>query len=215
MSQQVALAAHPRAGAGKSEAKQLRREGRIPAIAYGGDLEATALSVDGRELFHALNTDAGFNAILRLEFDGQTQLALARELQRHPVRREILHVDFVAINRNVKVTADIPIRLSGESPGVDEGGIAEQPLFVLPIEVLPLEMPDEIVVDISGMQIGDVKRVGDLDLPSGVEALEDPERTVVTVYYEAAEEEPEEAAEAEAEGATAGEVEDEEAGEEE
>jgi large subunit ribosomal protein L25 len=210
MSKQVTLPAHPRVGAGKSEASRLRREGRIPAIAYGPELEATPLSVDGRDLFHALNTDAGANAILRLEFDGQTQLALAREIQRHPVRREVLHVDFLAVSRNVKVSADIPIRIEGDAPGVDEGGVAEQPLHTLPIEVLPLEMPDEFVLDISDMQIGDVKRVSDMDIPEGIDVLEDPERTVVTVYWEAVETEPaegEEAAEAEAEGATAAEAE--------
>lgn len=211
MSKQVALPAHPRVGAGKSEASRLRREGRIPAVAYGPELESTPLSVDARDLFHALNTDAGANAILRLEFDGQTQLALAREIQRHPVRREILHVDFLAVSRNVKVSADIPIRLEGEAPGVAEGGVAEQPMYTLPIQVLPLEMPDEFVVDISDMQIGDVKRVADLDVPEGIDVLEDPERTVVTVYWEAVtvEEEGEEAeaAEAQAEGATSEEAE--------
>lgn len=207
MSKQVALPAHPRVGAGKSEASRLRREGRVPAIAYGPELESVPLSVDARELFHALNTDAGLNAILRLEYDGQTQLALAREIQRHPVRREILHVDFLAISRNVKVSADIPIRIEGEAPGVDEGGVAEQPLYTLPVQVLPLEMPDEFVVDISDMHIGDVKRVADLDIPEGIDVMEDPERTVVTVYWEAVTEEAEgeaaEVAEAEAEGATA------------
>lgn len=213
MSKQVALPAHPRVGAGKSEARRLRREGRVPAVAYGPDLEATSLSVDGRDLYHALNTDAGLNAILRLEIDGQSHLTLAREIQRHPVRREILHADFLAVSRNVKVSADIPIRVEGEAPGVDEGGIAEQPLYSLPVEVLPLEMPDELVLDISDMQIGDVKRVSDIQVPEGVDVLEDPERTVITVYWESVQEEPEEgleAAEEEAEGATAEEAEGEE-----
>ena len=185
MSKQVALAAHSRPGSGKSEARRLRREGRVPAVAYGADMEATPLSVDARELYHALHTDAGMNAIIRLEYDGESRLALTREIQRHPLRREILHVDFVAISRTQKVTADIPISLEGEAQGVADGGIAEQPLYTLSVEVLPLEMPDQIVVDITDMEIGDVKRVADLDLPEGVTALDDPESTVVTVYYEA------------------------------
>ena len=216
MSKQVALAAHPRPGSGKSEARRLRREGRVPAVAYGPDLKAIPLSVDARELYHALHTDAGQNAILRLEFDGRDQLALAREIQRHPVRRDIQHVDFVAISRTQKVTADIPIHLEGEASGVADGGIAEQPLYTLSVEVLPLDMPDAVVVDISDMEIGDVKRVEDLELPEGVEALDDPESTVVTVYYEAVEvpevgeeglvegEEPLEAAEEAAEAEEAG-----------
>ena len=185
MSKQVALAARTRPGTGKSEARGLRFEGRVPAVTYGSDTDPTALSVDARDLYHALHTDAGMNAIIRLEFDGREQLTLAREVQRHPVRREILHVDFVAISRTQKVTADIPIRLEGEAKGVaEDGGIAEQPLYTLQVEVLPLEMPDEIVVDISEMEIGDVLRVSDLELPEAVEALDDPEHTVVTVYFE-------------------------------
>jgi large subunit ribosomal protein L25 len=182
MSKQVALAATGRAGTGKGEARALRRAGRVPAIAYGADLETPIpVSVDGRELYHALHTDAGENAILRLQIDGDTQLAIVREIQRHPVRRELLHVDFVTVNRNVKITVDVPIVTEGEAPGADEGGVADQVLFTLPVEVLPLEVPDQITLDISDMQVGDVKRVADLDLPAGVETSEDPETPVVTV----------------------------------
>src|SRR5690606_8245376 len=147
MSKQVALAARPRRGGGKSEARRLRREGRVPAIAYGADLPPTPVSVDALELYHALHTDAGTNAILRLEVDGSSHLALAREIQRHPVRREILHVDFVTVSQDVKVTVDVPIVLTGEAPGVTEGGVADQSLHTLSIEVLPLEVPDQIALD--------------------------------------------------------------------
>lgn len=182
MSKQVALAASGRTGTGKGVARALRRSGRVPAVTYGAALsEPVPVSVDGRELYHALNTDAGTNAILRLDIDGDTQLAIVREIQRHPVRREITHVDFVTVNRNIKITVEVPVVLEGHAPGVDEGGVADQILFVLPVEVLPLEVPDVITLDISDMQVGDVKRVEDLPLPEGVELLEDPERTVVTL----------------------------------
>lgn len=182
MADQVALAARPRVGSGKGEARALRRDGRVPAIAYGADLEPTAVSVDGLELYHALRTDAGENAIISLELeDGDRHLALAREIQRHPVKRYIVHVDFVTVSRNVKVSVEVPLVTEGEAPGAQEGGVADQALYTLPIEVLPLEVPDQITVDISEMQIGDVIRVGDLSLPEDVETTEDPERTVVTV----------------------------------
>lgn len=187
MSKQVALAARNRLGNGKGEAKKLRREGRVPGIAYGTDLNPTPVSVDGRELYHALRTDAGLNAILRLNLDGDNHLALAREIQRHPVRREILHVDFVTVNRNVKVTVDVPVHLEGTPPGTDDGGVADQVLFTLPVEVLPLEVPDGFLLDVSDMQLGDVKRVADIRLPDGVTTLEDPERTVVSVSVPAME----------------------------
>jgi large subunit ribosomal protein L25 len=183
MSKQVALAATGRAGTGKGEARALRRAGRVPAIAYGSDLEQPLpVSVDGRELYHALNTDAGVNAILRLDIDGaDTQLAIVREIQRHKLRREVLHVDFVTVNRNVKISVDVPIVTEGEAQGADEGGVADQVLFSLPVEVLPLEVPDQITLDISGMAVGDVLRVSDLQLPDGVETSADPEEAVITV----------------------------------
>jgi large subunit ribosomal protein L25 len=188
MPDQVTLAVRARPGNGKGEARSLRRQGRVPAIAYGSGLAATPLSVDARELYHALHTDAGTNAIIQVEIDGEQHLTLAREIARHPVRREILHVDFVAVSRDVKVTVDVAIHLVGEAPGAEEGGVVDQIRFTVPIEVLPLEVPESIELDVSDMQIGDVKRVEDLTAPQGVEILEDPEATIVTVTVPAAEE---------------------------
>jgi large subunit ribosomal protein L25 len=209
MADQVALAARPRAGSGKGEARALRRRGRVPAVAYGAGLDATPVSVDALELYHALHTEAGSNAIIQLDIEGDTHLALARELQRHPVRRDVLHVDFVTVSRTVKVTVEVPLVLQGEAPGVAEGGVAEQANYALHIEVLPLEVPDHIVVDISELNVGDVKRVADLTLPGGVTVLDDPDTPIVSIVVpqfevpEEAEAEELEAAEVEAEGATA------------
>lgn len=196
MADQVTLAARARAGSGKGEARALRRDGRVPAIAYGADLEQPrAISVDALELFHALHTDAGLNAIINLTVDGDEQLVIARELQRHPVKRHLLHADFVTISRTVRIHVDVPIITEGSAPGEDEGGVAEQQLHTIPVEVLPLEVPDHILLDISDMQIGDVKRVEDLVLPEGVVSLEDPERTIITLTVPALEvPEPEEGA---------------------
>lgn len=181
MADQVALAARPRVGSGKGEARALRREGRVPAIAYGAALAATPLSVDARELYHATHTDAGTNAVIRLVIEGDTHLAFVREINRHPVRREILHLDFVTVDRSKKVEVEVPIVLEGEAPGVAEGGIAEQLLFALHVEVLPLEVPDQIPADISSLAIGDVLRVADLAVPEGVQSLVDAEEPVVTI----------------------------------
>jgi large subunit ribosomal protein L25 len=210
MAQTVPLAVSPRAGSGKGEARSLRRDGRVPAIAYGRDLiEPRAVSVDANELFHALNTDAGTNAILELRLATGPQLAIAREIQRHPVKRHVTHVDFVTVSRDVRIDVEVPITLVGEPAGVDQGGLLDQAMFNLAVNVFPLEVPDEISLDVSSMDIGDVKRVADIELPAGVEPLEDPEAAVATVYYEAVEV-PEPGSEAE-EGA-AGEGEAEEAG---
>ena len=182
MAKQVALAAIPREGTGKGEARSLRRSGRVPAITYGTDVAPTPISVDALELYHALHTDAGSNAILRLEVEGETQLAMAREIQRHPVRREVLHVDFVTVSRNVKVSVEIPIHLEGveDAPGSGESGVINQELYTLSVEVLPLEVPEGISVDVSAMNIGDTIRVEDLTVPAGVEIMADPDTTVAT-----------------------------------
>src|SRR5919106_5095338 len=172
MADQVTLTAEPRASRGRGEARRLRRMGRVPAVAYGAGLDATSVSVDGLELYHALRTDAGLNALIRLHIGGDVHLTLARELQRHPVRRDILHVDFVAVDRSRKVTVDVPIHLQGHAAGADEGGVVDQALFAASVEVLPLEVPDELTLDISDMRIGDVKRLSDLSLPQGVTLLD-------------------------------------------
>jgi large subunit ribosomal protein L25 len=213
MADQVSLAAHARVGSGKGEARALRRQGRVPAIAYGVGLDPTPVSVDARELYHALHTDAGENAIIELAVDGDRHLTIARELQRHPVRRDVLHVDFVAVSRTTKVAVEVPIVLVGEAAGASEGGIVEQTQFALNIEVLPMEVPPHLDLDVSELGIGDVRRVADIPVPSGVTVLDDPEAAVVTVVVphldvpEQAPTEAEPAAEAEAEGATGEEAE--------
>lgn len=159
----------------------MRRAGRVPAVAYGTGLEPTPVSVDALELYHVLHTGAGTNAVISLAIDGRSQLVLAREIQRHPVRRNILHVDFVTVQQDVKVDVDIPITLEGEAVGADSGGVVSQELYTVRVSVLPLEVPEQIVARIADLGVGDVRRLGDLELPAGVELLDDPERPVVSV----------------------------------
>lgn len=159
----------------------MRRAGRVPAVAYGAGLESTPVSVDALELYHVLHTGAGTNAVISLGLDGRSQLVLARQIQRHPVRRDILHVDFVAVQQDVKVDVDVPIALEGEAVGAEAGGVVSQELYAVRISVLPLEVPEQIVAHIADLGVGDVRRLGDLELPAGVELLDDPERPVVSV----------------------------------
>jgi len=214
MAKQIALAAERRAGGGKGEARRLRRAGKVPAIAYGAGMDPTPLAVDALELYHVLHTGAGANAVISLGVDGGSQLVLAREIQRHPVRRDILHVDFVAVQRDVKVEVDVPITLAGEAPGSEDGGVVSQELYQARVRVLPLEVPEQFELDISRMQVGDVLRLEDVPMPSDVELIDDPDRSVVSVVVPTVEptegveealepEEGEAAAEDRAEGATA------------
>lgn len=207
MSKQVSLAAQPRPGTGKEVASKLRREGRVPAIVYGTGVEPTPISVDALELYHALHTGAGTNAVMRLEVEGAPHLAFAREIQRHPVRREVMHVDFVTIDRTHTVTIDVPVVLEGEPVAVTEGGVLSQEAHTLSVDVLPLEVPDQIIVDVSGLDATAVLRAGDVPLPAGVTLLSDAEMVVAVVSMPTTEEEEPgvtgDAAEAAAEGATA------------
>jgi len=212
MAEQVTLATRPRAGSGKGEARALRREGRVPAIAYGVGIDPTPVSVDALDLYHALHTVAGDNAVLRLAVEGDTHLALAREIQRHPVRREVLHVDFLAVSRTQKVQSVVPVVLEGEAPGVAAGGVAEQATFTLNIESTPLEVPDQLVLDVSDLGVGEVRRASDVRLPAGVDLLDDPDTPLVTIVVPALDvpdtesEQERDAGEREAGGATAAEA---------
>lgn len=188
MADQITLPAESRPGNGKGEARALRSQGRVPAIAYGADMDTTAVHVDARELRMALTTDAGVNAIISLEIDGDKHLTMAREIHRHPVRRDVLHLDFVAFDRKQKVTVEVPLVIHGEGP---EGAIVSQPLNYMTIEVLPLEVPETIEASIEGMEVGDVLRAGDIALPEGVDLIDDPERTAVSITLPDAEPEEE------------------------
>jgi large subunit ribosomal protein L25 len=207
------LAAEPREPKGKGAARRARAAGRVPAVLYGHGMTPEHLTVDAREFGFALRTEAGSNVLLELHVGGGRHLALAKAVQRHPLRGDFIHVDFLAVRRGEKVTVNVPVHLVGEAPGVREGGVADQDLYQVEVEAEVTNVPEAVQADISGMQIGDVLRVADLQVPDGATILGDPEAGVVSVVPPAAEpvEEPEaaegeaaERAEAAAEGAAEG-----------
>ncbi len=166
---------------GSSASRRLRAEGKIPGVVYGHGTEPVAVAVAGRDLRVALSGDAGTNTLLSLRAGGQTYLALARELQRHPVRGTITHVDFQIVRRDEVIAADVPIVVNGEAIAVHHGdGIVDQQLFSLPVHAKPTDIPTHFDVDISELTIGGVIRVGDLELPRGVTVDIDGEAPIVT-----------------------------------
>ncbi len=172
---------------GSRSSRRMRLEGQVPAVAYGRDLEPVTIAVDARELHAALHTEAGLNALINLEIEGGgTQLTMAKQLQRHPVRGDIIHVDFVTISLTEAVRADVPIVLQGEPVGVVEGGIVETVRATVDIEALPTDIPPNIAVDISHLEVGSTLTVADLPELSGVAYLEDPTAAVVTITLPAA-----------------------------
>ena len=178
------LKAKKRDGSGKGAARTLRREGRVPAVLYGRELEAIHLSVDAHEaerLFHSISVD---NTIVDLAVEGEKKpyLTLVREIQTHPWRPALLHVDFLRIQEGVEVDLEVPIRLLGVPAGVRlGGGVLEQMIHDLPIRCEPSKIPEAIELDVSGMEVNASLRVGDLKLPDGVEARVPGDRTVCSV----------------------------------
>jgi large subunit ribosomal protein L25 len=200
------LAAENRSEAGKGAARRLRASGRVPAVLYGHGTKPQHLSVDARQFGQALRTDAGVNVLISLEVGRNQHLALAKEIQRHPVKGSLIHVDFIQVRRGEKVHVQVPVHLVGEAPGAREGGILDQDLYQLNVEAEVTAVPEAVDADVSGLGIGDVLRVADLKAPDGAVILDDSEASVVSVVAPTVEAEPEaeegEAAEA-AEGAEA------------
>jgi large subunit ribosomal protein L25 len=201
---EITLTAETGRPTGSRAANRLRAAGRIPAVLYGHGTDPLPIAVEARSLRAALSGDAGLNALLNLELDGKPQLAMAKDIQRHPVRNTVTHVDFLLVSRDEVITADVPIQVVGEAGAVNRNdGVVEQSLFSLTVHAKPGDLPNQIEVDISDMEIGDAIRVDDLDLPAGVHTDLDPETAIVVAQGAQAEAVPEgeEAAEgAEGEG---------------
>jgi large subunit ribosomal protein L25 len=165
---------------GSAAAGRLRAAGKIPGVVYGHGVDPMAVAVEARSLRAALTTDAGLNALLELQIDGSTHLTMARDIQRHPVRNTLTHVDFVIVRRDEVISADVPVNLVGEATEVHkEDGVVAHELFSLTVQSTPDRIPHAIEVDISELKIGDAIRVGDLKLPEGVTTDVDPEATIV------------------------------------
>lgn len=183
MSDQLNITAEARTDLGKGATGRLRRTGRVPGILYGYRVDPTPVHVDALELFHALHTEAGTNALIRLTVEGETHLTVARDLQRHVVKRELQHVDFLAVDKDSQISVEIPIHLVGDEDLGDDAGVINQILYTVPILVKPLDVPNSLELSVAGLEIGDVKRVEDLGdiLPEGAEFDIEPERTIVTI----------------------------------
>jgi large subunit ribosomal protein L25 len=179
--EQVSLRAEPRQESGSRESRRLRAEGAVPAVLYGRGLGNFPLSVNRRELYAALHTESGTNALINLEVGSDKYLTVARELQRHPVRGEVMHLDFINISLDEAITAEVGIEYVGEPEGTKEGGIVETIRASVMISALPLDIPSSVEVDISALEVGDTLTAADLPVIEGVEYLEEEESPLVTV----------------------------------
>ena len=178
---EVQLQAVRRENNGKGHARRARMDGRVPAILYGRGMDPVSIEVDRRQLITALKTDAGMNMLLDIQVDGESTLALTKDLQTDPVAGTVLHADFVKVDRSVEIEVDVPIHLTGSAIGVREGGVLDQTLHEAQVRCLPTDVPESVDVDISELAIGDSLRVADLSSGRKFEILNDPDETVVTI----------------------------------
>lgn len=193
MSTNANLSAEPRNESGKGVARKLRAAGRVPAVVYGRDAEPQKVSIDAHDvgvLFHRISVD---NTIVSLSIGGKKGVdTLVREVQIHPYRRELLHVDFYTIQKGVVLDVDVPLRLEGVPDGVRlEGGILDHVIHDISVRCIPSKIPSEIVVDVTHLNIGDSIHVSDIKLDEGVEMAVDLDNTVCSVAAPRIEEEPE------------------------
>lgn len=218
MSTRVTMQAQKRETTGKGNARKLRTTGRVPAVVYGPDQDTISLSLDSKEAVHLFQSISVENTLVDLKIDGGDEImTLVREIQVHPYRNELLHVDFFQIQKGVRLEVEIPIHLNGIPEGVKHsGGVLQQVIHEMPVMVLPSKIPESIEVDVTGLEMNDSIHVSDLELDEDVEPLFDGDRTVATVVapkvLASDEDEEEEDAEVEligAEGEMEGEGEDE------
>jgi large subunit ribosomal protein L25 len=166
---------------GSRPSGRLRAEGKVPGVVYGLGQDPQSVSVPWRELRVVLTGEAGLNALIDLHVDGAAgDLVMVKDLQRHPVRRDVLHVDFLRVSRDHVISVEVPIVLEGEATKVTSNdGVVDHVLYALTISAKPADIPNEIGIDISGLEIGESIRVGDVVLPAGVTTDVDPEDAIV------------------------------------
>ncbi len=192
MSTNAALKAEKREGTGKGVARKLRQAGRVPAVLYGRDMDSVHLSIDAKEaeyLFHNISVD---NTIVGLEVEGEKEpvQTLVRDIQTHPWKATLVHVDFLRIQKGVAVEFDVPVHLIGTPEGVQNGGgVLEQIIHDLAIRCIPSMIPESIDVDVSALELNEVLHIRDLTFDEGIEVMIAPERTICSVAMPRAEEE--------------------------
>ncbi|MDD5680643.1 MAG: 50S ribosomal protein L25 [Candidatus Omnitrophica bacterium] len=185
--EKIQLKAEVRDAVGKKPSKKVRNEGFVPAVVYKEGKETVSLKINEKELLKALNTKAGTNVLIGLKVDAgegksKDRTVLVKEVQHHPIKDRIIHVDFQEISLTEKLTIDVPLVTKGEAEGVvKEEGVLEHVLWEVKVECLPADIPEKIEIDVTSLKIGDSILMKDVQAPAGVKILNPPDQTVVTV----------------------------------
>jgi len=192
--ERIKLSVAEREHLGSAETRRLRKQGLVPGVLYGRD-EPISICVEERELRRALTTSAGLHAILDVQVGGtgKTHASILKDYQVDKVRGHITHLDLQEVRLDQPIHASVSVHLIGgeDAPGVREGGVLSQPLREVSVEALPLEVPEHIDIDVSGMELGGTLRVADISARDGVTFLDDPETVLATVTAPTREVEPE------------------------
>ena len=175
------LIAELRPAAGKGPAGRIRREGLVPAVVYGLGDDNVSVAVYSREFVHILSGGSGMNTLITLKIDGADELAIARQIQRHPVKGTVMHVDFVRVRADQTIQAEIPVHLTGQAEGAVLGGILEQLVHTLTVEAKPSDFPPSIEHDVTALEIGSQVYVRDLVVPAGVTVLQNGDDLVAQI----------------------------------
>ncbi|MBK1721874.1 50S ribosomal protein L25/general stress protein Ctc [Thiocystis violacea] len=186
MSVDFEVVARPRVAAGKGASRRLRREGLVPGIVYGAHQDPEAVSVLHNELLKHLEQEAFYSHVLDLKVDGKSTKVVLKDLQRHPARPFILHVDFMRVSKDEKLKMVVPLHFLNEEscPGVKMGGQVAHNLTEIEITCLPKDLPEFIGVDMTDLDVGSIVHLSEIQLPAGVELAHapDPDEPVVVVH---------------------------------
>lgn len=208
MASSFELNANIRQDMGKGASRRLRRDNKVPAVLYGGGKEAVSLTMQHNTLVHNLENEAFYSHILTVNVDGKAEKAVLKDLQRHPYKPTIIHLDLQRVNANEKLRMNVPVHFIGEgvAPGVKAGGLVSRLANDVEISCFPKDLPEFIEADISVLNIDDALHLSDLKLPEGVELValthgEDHDLPVVSIHMPKVVAEPTEEDEAEGEAA--------------
>jgi len=203
MAIEFTLNAEPRADAGRGASRRLRREGKVPAILYGGSEGAKAITLDHNELIQHLKHEAFHSHILEVKIGRKKEQAILKDIQHHPYKQEVMHIDLLRIEAGHELNMSVPLHFTGAdgAPGVKEGGVFSRNVVEVEILCLPKDLPEYLEIDVSGLGIGDSVHLSDIPLPEGVQIValshgdaHEHDSAVAAVHHpRVAEEEPEEA----------------------
>ena len=175
---------------GKNASRRLRREGKVPAVLYGGDEPSTHLAIQKKDIFGILRSESGENTIFKASFDSESKDTMIKEMQTDPVTDEILHIDLILISMDKAVRVSVPVVVVGEAVGVKtEGGFVDLITREIEVECLPGDIPEHIEVDISDLHLHQSIKIEEMMFPKGVESVSDPQALVVLIEAPTKEEE--------------------------